>query len=108
MSYLNITRSAWSVVVSGAVVALGVCKKGKAGGSAGFGGGAPMGMPVDVAVARTDTVRDEIAATGQIEAGQSIDLRPEEDGRIVELEAREGRQAEQGPPTLTVYDAGPS
>ena len=40
-------------------------------------------MPVEAAVARTDTVRDEIAATGQIEALQSIELRPEVEGRIV-------------------------
>src|SRR5213078_556054 len=83
VSVMNTMRGAWWVVVVGAVVAIGGCKKGKAGGAAGFGGGAPMGMPVEVAVARTDTVRDEIAATGQIEAVQSIDLRPEVDGRIV-------------------------
>ena len=99
------TRSAWCVVAAGAVVALGGCKKGKAGGSAGFGGGAPMGMPVEVAVARTDTVRDEIAATGQIEAVQSIDLSPEVDGRIVEIEAREGQEVDQGTPLFKVDDA---
>src|SRR5205823_4944816 len=82
MSVTNMTRGAWCAMVAGAVVAIGGCKKGKASGAAGFGGGAPMGMPVEVAVARSDTVRDEIAATGQIEAVQSIDLRPEVDGRI--------------------------
>ena len=56
------TRGAWCGIVAGAVLAIGGCKKGKAGGAAGFGGGAPMGMPVEVAVARVDTVRDEIAA----------------------------------------------
>src|SRR6059058_2608889 len=69
-------------------IAAGACKKGKAGGpdpAGGGRGGAPMGMPVEVVVARTDTVRDEISATGQIEAVQSIELRPEVDGRIVEI-----------------------
>ena len=61
-------RGAWWAVVAGAVVAIGGCKKGKAGGAGDPGGGAPMGMPVEVVVARTDTVRDEISATGQIEA----------------------------------------
>src|SRR5207253_10561949 len=105
MSVIHMTCSAWCVVVAGAVVALGGCKKGKAGGAAGFGGGAPMGMPVEVAVARSDTVRDEIAATGQIEAVQSIGLRPEVDGRIVEFLVREGQEVEQGTSLFKVDDA---
>src|SRR5213595_3806484 len=100
MSVTNMTRGAWC-----AVVAIGGCKKGKASGAAGFGGGAPMGMPVEVAVARSDTVRDEIAATGQIEAVQSIDLRPEVDGRIVEIPVREGQEVDQGTPLFKVDDA---
>src|SRR5881396_3338941 len=89
-------------------IAAGACKKGKAGGpdpAGGGGGGAPMGMPVEVVVARTDTVRDEISATGQIEAVQSIDLRPEVDGRIVEILIREGQEVEQGTPLFKVDDA---
>src|SRR5438094_2556826 len=105
MSVTNMTRGAWCAMVAGAVVAIGGCKKGKASGAAGFGGGAPMGMPVEVAVARSDTVRDEIAATGQIEAVQSIDLRPEVDGRIVEILIREGQEVEQGTPLFKVDDA---
>src|SRR3989441_9917962 len=64
-----------------------------------------MGMPVEVVVARADTVRDEIAATGQIEAVQSIDLRPEVDGRIVEILIREGQEGDQGTPLFKVDDA---
>src|SRR5213593_125717 len=94
-------------VVAALAIAAGACKKGKAGGPdpAGGGGGAPMGMPVEVVVARTDTVRDEISATGQIEAVQSIDLRPEVDGRIVEILIREGQEVEQGTPLFKVDDA---
>ena len=47
-------------------------------------------MPVEVAVARTDTVVDAILATGQIEAMQSIELRPDVEGRIAEILVREG------------------
>jgi len=97
-------RGAW-YVVAGAVIAVGACKKGKAGGPGAAGGGGPMGMPVEVAVARSDTVRDEIAATGQIEAVQSIDLRPEVDGRIVEILIREGQEVDQGTPLFKVDDA---
>src|SRR6266516_4045255 len=95
-------------VVAALAIAAGACKKGKAGGpdpAGGGGGGAPMGMPVEVVVARTDTVRDEISATGQIEAVQSIDLRPEVDGRIVEILIREGREVDQGTPLFKVDDA---
>ena len=97
-------RGAWYVVAAVAIAA-GACKKGKAGGAGDPGGGGPMGMPVEVAVARTDTVRDEIAATGQIEAVQSIDLRPEVDGRIVEIVVREGQEVDQGTPLFKVDDA---
>src|SRR5213596_2341708 len=94
-------------VVAALAIAAGACSKSKAGGRdpAGGGGCAPMGMPVEVAVARSDTVRDEIAATGQIEAVQSIDLRPEVDGRIVEFLVREGQEVEQGTPLFKVDDA---
>src|SRR5213083_558568 len=94
-------------VVAALAIAAGACSKSKAGGRdpAGGGGGAPMGMPVEVVVARTDTVRDEISATGQIEAVQSIDLRPEVDGRIVEILIREGQEVEQGTPLFKVDDA---
>src|SRR2546422_7563950 len=43
MSVTNMTRGAWCAMVAGAVVAIGGCKKGKASGAAGFGGGAPLG-----------------------------------------------------------------
>jgi membrane fusion protein (multidrug efflux system) len=97
-------HGAWCVVAAVAIAA-GACSKGKAGAAGGPGGGGPMGMPVEVAVARTDTVRDEIAATGQIEAVQSIDLRPEVDGRIVEILIREGQEVDQGTPLFKVDDA---
>jgi len=62
-------------------------------------------MPVEVAVARRDTVVDEIRATGEIEALQSIELRPEVDGRLVEILVREGAEVEAGTPLLKVDDA---
>ena len=48
------------------------------------------------AVARTDTVVDAILATGQIEAMQSIELRPDIEGRIAEILVREGRHRWRG------------
>ena len=77
--------------------------KAKAAGSAGAGGMPPM--PVEVSVAQRDTVVDAIAATGQIEAIQSIDLQPEVEGRIVDLLVREGQEVEKGTPLFKVDDA---
>src|SRR3989454_11334290 len=71
-------RRVWCVVA--ALVVAGACKKSGAGGQGGFGGGGPMAMPGEVAVARPDTGRDEIAATGQIEAGETDRLPPRRGG----------------------------
>jgi membrane fusion protein, multidrug efflux system len=75
-------------------------------GRGGAGGGrGPQGpVPVEVAVARTDTVIDAITATGQIEPLQSIQLRPEVDGRLVEIMVREGTEVTQGTPLFKVDD----
>jgi membrane fusion protein (multidrug efflux system) len=62
-------------------------------------------MPVEVVVALSDTAVDAIAATGQIEAVQSIQLRPEVEGRIVEIPVREGQYVAQGAPLFKVDDA---
>lgn len=89
-------RGAGSAVI--ALLAVAACGKGKGGEQGGGdpGGGGPPGMPVEVAVAKADTVRDEIAATGQIEAVQAIELRPEVEGRIVAILVREGREVARG------------
>ena len=94
-------RSAWWLTLA-TMVAAAACSKSKAGGA---GGGGPMGIPVEVAVARTETVRDEIAATGQVEAVQSIDLHPEVEGRITDILVREGQEVEAGTPLFKVDDA---
>lgn len=74
------------------------------GGAGGFGGEMPP-TPVDVATAARDTAIDEITATGEIEAIQSIELRPEVDGRIVEIYAREGVEVSRGRALFKVDDA---
>lgn len=62
-------------------------------------------MPVEVAAAATDTVIDAISATGQIEAVQSIELRPDVEGRIVAILAREGAYVGQGTGLFRIDDA---
>jgi membrane fusion protein (multidrug efflux system) len=62
-------------------------------------------MPVEVSAAIRDTVVDAVAATGQIEAVQSVDLRPEVDGRIVDILVREGQEVAAGTGLFKVDDA---
>ena len=84
------------------------CGKGEAnesGAKGPGGGGGPPAMPVEVVTARTDTVVDAIAATGQIEAMQAIELRPEVEGRLVSIFVNEGAIVARGTPLFKVDDA---
>ncbi|MFL5518547.1 MAG: efflux RND transporter periplasmic adaptor subunit [Gemmatimonadales bacterium] len=65
----------------------------------------PPAMPVEVVAARTDTVVDAILATGQVEAVQSIQLRPDVEGRIVDILVHEGSEVGRGAPLFKVDDA---
>jgi membrane fusion protein, multidrug efflux system len=67
--------------------------------------GAMPPMPVDVDVARRGTVVDAVQATGRIEALQAVELRSDEQGRIVELLFREGQAVAAGTPLLKIDDA---
>jgi membrane fusion protein, multidrug efflux system len=79
--------------------------EGKSGGSGGPGGGGPPAMPVEAAAARSDTVVDAILATGQIEAVQSIELKPDAEGRLVQILVREGALVSRGTPLFKIDDA---
>lgn len=87
-----------------AAALLGACKKAQSNGAPGGAAGGPPGLPVEVAVARTDTVREEVPATGDIEAVQAIDLRPEVEGRVVGILVAEGTEVAKGAPVLQVDD----
>lgn len=75
------------------------------GGPGGPGGGGPPAMPVEAAAARSDTVVDAILATGQIEALHSIELRPDVEGRLVQILVREGSPIARGTPLFKIDDA---
>lgn len=77
-------------------------EEGAGGGPA--GGGMPP-MPVEVVAAVADTVIDAIQATGQIEAMQQIELRPEVDGRITSILVREGTRVARGTGLFKIDDA---
>ena len=80
------------------------CSAESSEGAAG-GGGPPPGMPVEVAIAQEQAVVERILATGQIEAVQSIELRPDVEGRIVQILVREGAEVRRGTPLFKVDDA---
>lgn len=98
-------------VLFGAAIALAACKEADSAGAPGGGGGrngaggGPPAMPVEVAIAKQDTVVDAILATGQIEAVQAIELRPEVEGRITHIYVEEGRIVGRGAPLFKIDDA---
>src|SRR5437899_11401587 len=85
------------------VVLVAACNKAKSAAPGGGAGGMPP-SPVEVAVAIRDTVVDAIQATGQIEAVQSVELRPEVEGRVVEILVREGQSVDAGTGLFKVDD----
>jgi membrane fusion protein (multidrug efflux system) len=84
---------------------IAACSNAESEGEGGGPGAGGFSLPVEVATAVTDTVVDAISATGQIEAVQSIMLRPEVDGRIVDILFREGSVVREGAPLFKVDDA---
>ena len=93
------------------LAALAACNKAESagnGGGEGAGGGpggGPPAMPVEAATARADTVVDAILATGQVEALQSIELRPDVEGRLVQILVREGTSVARGTALFKIDDA---
>ncbi len=96
------------ILLVGALVVLPSACGGKPGNNAPGGGMGPSGAPptaVEVSAAFADTVVDAIVATGQIEAIQQIQLRPDVEGRLVDLLVQEGAIVEKGAPLVKIDDA---
>lgn len=98
-----------AVALIALVVLFGLGRKfGLLGGSAqaaGAGGMPPGGMPpmpVDVDTARRGTVVDAVRVTGRIEAVSAVDLRPDEQGRVVGLLFEEGQAVDSGTPLIRI------
>jgi membrane fusion protein (multidrug efflux system) len=82
----------------------GGAEKAPGGGAAG-GDVAMPPMPVDVDTARRRSMVDAVRATGRIEAVQAVELRPDEEGRVVALLFREGQLVATGTPLVRIDDA---
>lgn len=94
------------IVWAGAVLAVLLsCKQADSAANSGAAGDAQPPSPVEVAIAARDTVVEAINATGQIEAEQSIELRPDVEGRITAILFREGRLVARGAPLFKIDDA---
>jgi membrane fusion protein (multidrug efflux system) len=59
-------------------------------------------MPVDVDTARYQSVVDAVRATGRIEALQAVELRPDEQGRVVALHFFEGQSVGKDAPLVSI------
>lgn len=90
-----------------ALLLVTACGKGSdsapGGGGEGGGGGMPP-SPVEVVAARQDTVVDAIDANGQVEAIQSIELKPDQEGRVVKLTVNEGGDVAEGAVLVEIDD----
>ncbi|MBX3146109.1 MAG: efflux RND transporter periplasmic adaptor subunit [Gemmatimonadales bacterium] len=93
-------RAYW-LLLPVALIALG-CKN---EAPAATGGRAGRPVPVEVTEARSETVIDAITATGQIESMQSVELRPDVDGRLIDIFVHEGATVAAGAPLFKVDDA---
>jgi membrane fusion protein (multidrug efflux system) len=108
---VKLPRPAALVFAACAAAATAGCGKQADGASTGRPGGGPgsagarPAQPVEVAEAQRRRVEDAITGTGQIEAVQSIELRPEVEGRIVEILFREGAPVEEGQPLFRIDDS---
>ena len=98
------TTYGFLLLIATAVAGCGKADANAADGGPGAEGGQPA-MPVETATAWTDTVIDAISATGQIEPMQSIELRPEVDGRITRILMREGAEVRRGAALFQIDDA---
>lgn len=100
-------RPIYTAILTLAVVAAcnRAASEGKGKGGPGGPSGGPPAMPVEAAAARSDTVIDAILATGQVEALQSIELKPDVEGRLMQILVREGSLVGRGTPLFKIDDA---
>jgi membrane fusion protein, multidrug efflux system len=56
----------------------------------------PAGVPVKVGTVRSGTISEEVSAVGSLLANESIVIRPERDGRIIDIHFSEGQLVRKG------------
>lgn len=88
------SAAALAVVAAACVLATGGCAK-KEGGAPGGGFEMPP-MPVETAVAASQTVSDRFEAVGSVEAGEAVTIVSEIDGTVTGLPFQEGGSVAKG------------
>ena len=75
---------------------LGACSR----GAPPPGAGAPPGIPVKLQQVETSTVEEDEPFQGKLEAEKRVDLRPEADGRVVQIFVSSGSRVAAGTPIV--------
>jgi len=75
----------------------------KSGGPA--AGGPPPGLPVRAVQVKVGEVRSEVSAVGSLLADEAVIIRPEIDGRVVEIHFNEGQRVQRGQRLVTLDPA---
>jgi membrane fusion protein, multidrug efflux system len=65
-------------------------------------GGPPPGMPIKAVPVKVGSVSDEVTAVGSLLADESVIIRPEIDGRVVDLLFKEGQAVGKGAKLVTL------
>ena len=79
-----------------AMAACGDGDAGDGGEDAGREQAASAGTPVETAVARRDTLSSTVRAVGTLEADARVEIRPELDGHVTDIEFEEGQEVREG------------
>ncbi len=80
--------------------AAGAAQSKPAGGAA--AGGPPKGLPVKAVPVKVGDVSNEVTAVGSLLAEESVVIRPEIDGRLLELHFQEGQSVGRGAKLVTL------
>ncbi len=68
-------------------------------------GGPPPGLPVKAVQVKVGEVRSEVSAVGSLLADESVIIRPEIDGRVVDIHFNEGQRVQRGQRLVTLDPA---
>lgn len=77
----------------------------QAEGAAGPPGAAAMAVPVETAAVQVGPIQRRLTAVGSLRSNESVILRPEIAGRIVEFRFEEGERVEKGQPLVLLDDS---
>lgn len=112
MSHINTTETRTVALLAALVMVAAAGCSDKAEQSAAGGakpasaapapGGPPPGLPVKATQVRVGEVRNEVTAVGSLLADESVVIRPEIDGRVVEIHFGEGERVSKGDKLVTI------